>query len=122
MTRETHTLDASDKVLGRLATEIANLLRGKHKIGFTYHQDHGDKVIVLNADKVKLTGRKETQKKYYRHSGYPGGLREISYLEMKAEHPERIIQLAVQNMLPDNRLRAKWLERLTIKVAEKEKI
>lgn len=113
--RATHTVDASGKVLGRLASEVAQLLRGKGKIGFTYHQDHGDKVIVTNAQKVILTGRKAAQKKYYRHSSYPGGLTEISYEEMKSTHPERIVELAVKGMLPDNRLRKEWMKRLTVK-------
>ncbi len=114
----THTLDANGKVLGRLATEIATLLRGKNKVGFTYHQDHGDRVVVKNADKVVLTGNKATQKKYYRHSSYPGGLREVSYKEMSEQHPDRVIRLAVQNMLPNNRLRTGWLKRLIIETGE----
>lgn len=116
--RITHTIDASGKVLGRLATEVAQLLRGKSKVGFTYHQDHGDKVIIINAEKIILTGRKASQKKYYRHSFHPGGLTEISFSEMKATHPERIIELAVKGMLPDNRLRRDWLKRLTVKKGE----
>ncbi len=119
MIRTVHTLDANGRTLGRLATEIATLLRGKNKVGFTYHQDHGDTVVVLNAAKVRLTGKKETQKSYYRHSGYPGNLRKISYLEMKATHPDRIISHAVKLMLPDNRLRAIWLKRLTVKAGER---
>lgn len=110
----THTIDAEGKVLGRLATEVAVLLRGKNKVGFTFNKDHGDRVVIKNADKIVVTGNKASQKKYYRHSGHPGSLREISYQEMKTEHPERIIQLAVRNMLPDNRLRSKWLKRLVI--------
>jgi len=116
--RVTHTIDASGKVLGRLATEVASLLRGKGKIGFTYHQDFGDKVVITNADKIVLTGRKASQKKYYRHSSYPGGLTEISFEKMLATHPERVIELAVTNMLPNNRLRRNWLKRLTIKKGE----
>lgn len=114
----THTLDADGKILGRLATEIATLLRGKNKVGFTYYQDHGDRVIVKNADKIVLTGNKAAQKKYYRHSSYPGGLREVSYAEMSAQHPDRVIRLAVQNMLPNNRLRTAWLKRLIITTEE----
>lgn len=110
----THTIDAEGKVLGRLATEIATLLRGKNKVGFTFNQDHGDRVVIKNADKIVLTGNKATQKKYYRHSSYPGGLREISYKEMHELHPDRVIRLAVQNMLPNNRLRTGWLKRLII--------
>ncbi len=115
MERLTHTIDASGKVLGRLATEIAVLLRGKNKVGFTYHQDHGDKVVVTNAEKVIVTGRKAQQKKYYRHSGHPGGLVTVTYETMHKKHPERIIQLAVRTMLPANRLRNDWMKRLEVK-------
>lgn len=115
MQRTIHNIDAAGKTLGRLATEVAVLLRGKNKVGFTFHQDHGDAVVVTNAAKVRVTGKKAQQKKYYRHSSYPGGLREISYLEMQATHPERIIELAVRTMLPDNRLRNNWMKRLTVK-------
>lgn len=115
---ETHILDAEGKTLGRLSTEIAVLLRGKKKLGFTYHEDHGDFVTVENGHKVRLTGKKESQKMYYRHSTYPGGLTEITYKEMMKTHPERIIELAVKGMLPDNRLRANWMKRLTVNVGE----
>lgn len=108
-----HYLDARGKILGRLATEIASLLRGKSKLGFTYHQDHGDRVVVANADQIRLTGRKAEHKKYYRHSGYPGNLKEISFLRLQQTHPDRIIVIAVSNMLPNNRLRSTWLKRLT---------
>lgn len=117
--RVTHTIDANGRVLGRLATEIAVLLRGKNKIGFTFHQDHGDKVIVNNGEKIVLTGKKEQQKMYYRHSFHPGGLKEITYERMKKEHPERIIELAVKNMLPDNRLRRSWMKRLIVNIGGK---
>jgi len=119
ITRQTHTIDAAGKTLGRLATEIATLIRGKHKIGFTLHQDHGDIVMVHNAEKVRVTGRKAVQKKYYRHSTYPGGLREMTFTQLQATHPERIITLAVKRMLPDNRLRANWLKRLKVTAGEK---
>lgn len=112
--RVIHQLDADGKILGRLATEIAVLLRGKNKIGFTFNEDHGDSVVVTNAEKIRVTGRKADQKMYYRHSSYPGGLKEISYKRMQAEHPERIIELAVRNMLPDNRLRDGWMKKLTV--------
>lgn len=113
-----HTIDAEGKVLGRLATEVAVLLRGKNKVGFTFHEDHGDKVIIKNAEKIHVTGNKASQKMYYRHSTYPGGLREITYKEMHKTHPDRIIRLAVQNMLPNNRLRTGWLKRLIIEVGD----
>ncbi|MEK7548827.1 MAG: 50S ribosomal protein L13 [Patescibacteria group bacterium] len=110
------TIDAANRPLGRLATELAGIIRGKGKIGFTYHQDHGDRVIVINPEKILLTGRKMEQKKYYRHSTYPGGLTEIPVAKMLQTHPERVIRLAVRGMLPDNRLRAKWLKKLVIKL------
>jgi large subunit ribosomal protein L13 len=113
-----HTIDAEGRVLGRLATEIAVLLRGKHKVGFTYHQDHGDQVIVKNAEKVVVTGRKATDKQYYRHSTYPGGLKQTSYAQLQAAHPDRIIRLAVRNMLPNNRLRNIWMKRLVIEAGQ----
>ncbi|MEX1052090.1 MAG: 50S ribosomal protein L13 [Patescibacteria group bacterium] len=115
MERATHTIDASGKVLGRLATEIAVMLRGKNKVGFTFHQDHGDKVVVTNAEKIVVTGRKAEQKNYYRHSGHPGGLKTVGYKTMREKHPERIIMLAVKTMLPANRLRNNWLKRLEVK-------
>lgn len=113
--RVTHQLDANGKVLGRFATEIAFLLRGKNKPGFVYNVDMGDKVVVVNAEKVIVTGRKATQKKYYSHSGYPGSLKETTFEKLQKTKPEQIIYLAVRNMLPDNRLRAHWLKRLEIK-------
>jgi len=115
MIRATHNIDANGKILGRLATEIATLLRGKNKVGFTYHQDLGDKVVVVNAEKVRVTGRKASQKMYYSHSGHPGSLKETNFEKMQKENPEKIIYLAVRNMLPDNKLRALWLKRLEIK-------
>ncbi len=119
ITRQTHTIDAEGRTLGRLATEIATLLRGKNKVGFTLHQDHGDIVIINNAEKVQVTGRKAVQKKYYRHSTYPGGLREMTFTQLQATHPERIIMLAVKRMLPDNRLRTGWMKRLKITPGQK---
>src|SRR3972149_7624733 len=100
-------IDAKGKVLGRLATEIATKLMGKHKADYSPHMDNGDYIVVVNAKEIKVTGRKEEQKKYYRHSGYPGGFKEVSYKEMKEKHPTRILELAVKRMLPDNRLRDK---------------
>jgi large subunit ribosomal protein L13 len=97
-------VDAEDKVLGRLASEIAKLLRGKHKPMYTPHLDTGDFVIVVNAEKVRLTGSKVDRKTYFRHSGYMGGERLIPFRDMQAKHPERIIELAVKGMLPKNNL------------------
>jgi large subunit ribosomal protein L13 len=97
-------VDAENQVLGRLASQIANLLRGKHKPLFTPHLDTGDFVVVINADKVRLTGQKATQKAYFRHSGYMGGERFVPFRQMIEKHPERVIELAVKGMLPKNNL------------------
>ena len=97
-------IDATDVVLGRLATHAAVLLRGKHKTTFAPHMDMGDHVIIINADKVVLTGNKASKKKYYDHSGYPGGLRTTSYTEMIEGKPERVVERAIRGMLPKNSL------------------
>ena len=97
-------VDASGKTLGRIATEIALRLRGKHKPEYTPHMDMGDYIIVINAAQVRVTGRKFTDKKYYRHSVYPGGLKEANFKIMNEHHPERVIELAVKGMLPKNPL------------------
>lgn len=97
-------VDAADKTLGRLATEVARVIRGKHKPMFTPHLDTGDNVIVVNASKVVLTGKKADQKTYFRHSGYMGGEQHIPYRRVMASHPERVIELAVKGMLPKNAL------------------
>lgn len=107
-------VDAEGIVLGRLATKVADVLRGKNKAAYTPFFDTGDFVIIINADKVKLTGRKEDQKMYYRHSGYPGGIKEISYKKMRDTHPERIVTHAVKGMLPKNRLNRKILKKLKV--------
>lgn len=99
-----HIVDAEGKVLGRLAAEIAHVLRGKHLATYTPSIDNGDHVIVVNAEKVRVTGHKVEDKKYYRHSGYPGGLHETSLRQMLEKHPERVIEIAVRGMLPKNRL------------------
>ena len=116
--REWHIIDASDKVLGRLATRIAGLLIGKHKPMFSRHLDVGDFVVVINAEKVRVTGNKEKQKMYYRHSGYPGGLKSTNLEGMRETHPTRIIEYAVKGMLPQNKLRAKRMKRLRIHVGD----
>jgi large subunit ribosomal protein L13 len=113
--QKTHTIDADGQVLGRLSTKVANLLRGKHKTGFTFHQDHGDRVIINNIDKVVLTGKKLENKRYYRHSQYPGGIKSQTAGEIKDKYPERLLINSVKNMLPDNRLRQAWMKRLVIK-------
>ena len=106
--------DASDKVLGRFATKIADKLRGKDKPTFTPHVDGGDFVVVINADKVKVTGNKAEQKKYYKHSLYPGGLKEKSYKEVLESTPERIIENAVKGMLPKNKLGKSIIKKLKV--------
>ncbi len=112
--RKWYIIDAEDKVLGRLATEIATILRGKNKPIYTPHVDTGDFVIVINADKVKLTGRKLEQKKYSYHTGYPGGLRQVSYGELMEKNPEKIIELAVKGMLPKNSLGRQMYRKLKV--------
>ncbi|MFO7774915.1 MAG: 50S ribosomal protein L13 [Candidatus Hydrogenedentota bacterium] len=99
-----YVIDAKDKVLGRVAAEAARLLRGKHKPQYTPYLDCGDHVIIVNAEKARVTGNKYTDKMYYRHTGYVGGLKEASYAEMVAKHPARAMFLAVKGMLPHNRL------------------
>lgn len=111
--REKHVIDASGQVLGRLASEIAILLRGKHKVNFVPHVDNGDMVEVKNVTEIKVTGKKMDQKIYYRHSEYPGGLKETKMSKMFSEKPEEVLRLAVWNMLPKNKLRAKAIKRLT---------
>lgn len=104
ITKKWVVIDAEDQVLGRIATEAAHVLRGKHKPMYTPYLDCGDHVIIINAEKAKLTGRKRNDKKYYRHSGYQSGLTETNYESMLAKHPTRAMTLAVTGMLPHNRL------------------
>jgi large subunit ribosomal protein L13 len=115
-TRERNWLvvDATGKTLGRLATEIANVLRGKRKPEYTPHCDVGDFVIVVNAEKVSVTGNKRQEKRYYRHSGFPGGLRSRSFEEMIERRPEEVLRLAVKGMLPRSRLGRQQLRKLKI--------
>lgn len=112
--RKWYVIDAEDQVLGRLATKIADILRGKNKTNFTPHVDCGDYVIVVNADKVKLTGKKLEQKKYKRHSGYMGGLTEIPYKNLMEDKPEFVIEHAVKGMLPKNRLQKEFMSKLKV--------
>ncbi len=112
--RQWHIIDATDIVLGRLASQTAQLLRGKHKPTFAPHVDTGDFVIVVNAEKVALTGNKRTQKIAYRHSGYPGGLKKTPYSTLLDNKPERAIHLAVKGMLPHNKLGRKMLTKLKV--------
>jgi large subunit ribosomal protein L13 len=104
ITRDWHVVDAAGQTLGRLATEVAGLLRGKHKPTFSPHLNMGDYVVVVNAEKIRVTGRKPQQKMYYRHSGYPGGLKVESLEKLLARRPIRVIEHAVKGMLPHNRL------------------
>jgi large subunit ribosomal protein L13 len=112
--KEWYIVDAADKILGRLATKIAQVLMGKHKPTYTPHMEMGDFVIVINADKVKVTGTKADKKIYYHHSGYPGGLTEIPYKKMQAKAPEKIIIHAVKGMLPNNKLRSRRIAKLKV--------
>ncbi len=112
--RKWYLIDAKGKVLGRVATEVARILRGKNKPTFTPHVDCGDFVIVINAKHVKLTGRKWEQKKYYRHSGYIGGLKEIKATDMLKKYPERLVVHAVKGMLPKNRLGNRLITKLKV--------
>lgn len=107
-------VDAEGKPLGRLATEVARLLRGKHKPMYTPHLDTGDNVIVVNASRVALTGRKAEQKTYFRHSGFMGGEKQIPFLRMIEKHPERVIELAVKGMLPKNSLGRQMRKKLRV--------
>jgi large subunit ribosomal protein L13 len=109
-----HVIDASDVVLGRLASQAAILLRGKHKPIFAPHIDTGDFVIVINAEKVALSGNKLTEKRAYRHSGYPGGLRSVAYGDLLARHPEKLVEKAVRGMLPKNSLGRQMLRKLKV--------
>ena len=112
--REWLVVDAQGQTLGRLATRIASVLRGKHKPIYSPHLDCGDFVIVVNAEKVAVTGRKLDQKIYYRHSGYPGGLKEIDLRKQLQLHPERVVESAVRGMLPKNRLGRKLFKKLKV--------
>jgi large subunit ribosomal protein L13 len=112
--RKWYLFDAENKTLGRFATQIARILIGKDKPQFTPHLDMGDFAVIINASKVKVTGKKFTDKIYYRHSGYPGGLKQINFRDMLAKHPERVIEMAVKRMLPKNRMQAKRMNRLLV--------
>ncbi|MBM9433742.1 50S ribosomal protein L13 [Flaviflexus equikiangi] len=107
-------IDATDVVLGRLASQVAILLRGKHKPNFAPNADLGDHVIIINAEKVRLTGNKRQQKFAYHHSGYPGGMRAVSYEELLTKFPERAVEKAVKGMLPHNRLAAQQIKKLKV--------
>lgn len=112
--RDWYVVDATDKVLGRLAAEIARRLRGKHKAIYTPHVDTGDFIVIVNAGKLRVTGDKANQKKYYRHSGYPGGIYERSFGEMQERFPERVIEKAVKGMLPKGPLGYAMIKKLKV--------
>ena len=112
--REWYVVDATGQTLGRLASQIASVLRGKHKPIFSPHMDCGDFVIVINAEKVRVTGDKLDQKMYYRHSQYPGGLKTISLRDQMKQHPDRVIRFAVRGMLPKNRLGRQMIKKLKV--------
>jgi len=112
--REWWVVDAAGQTLGRMATRIATILRGKHKPMYTPHMDCGDHVIVINAGKIQVTGKRLDQKVYYRHSGYPGGLKSITLRDQLQKHPTRAIQLAVRGMLPKNRLGRQMIKKLRV--------
>lgn len=113
-----YVVNAEGKILGRLASQIATRLRGKHKPEYTPHVDTGDYVVVVNAAKIRVTGRKAMDKKYYRHTRYPGGLRETNFTKMQARHPERALELAVKGMLPKGPLGYAMLKKLKVYGAE----
>ena len=112
--RDWFVIDADGKTLGRMATEIAHRLRGKHKAEFTPHVDTGDYIIVINAGKIRVTGNKTLDKKYYTHTEYPGGIREESFEKLVARKPERVIEIAVKGMLPHNPLGRAMLRKLKV--------
>ena len=112
--RDWFVVDATGKTLGRLATEIARRLRGKHKPEYTPHVDTGDYIVVVNADKVRVTGRKYTDKVYHRHSGYPGGIKSTTFEKLQAKKPERIIEIAVKGMLPKGPMGRQMFRKLKV--------
>ncbi len=109
-----YVVDATDKILGRISTEIANRLRGKHKAEYTPHVDTGDYIVVVNAEKVKVTGNKTTDKIYYHHTGYIGGIKSITFEKLIEKSPERVIQMAVKGMMPKNKLSRSMLSKLKV--------
>lgn len=117
--RNWNLVDAKGEILGRLSSKVAQLLTGKGKATYSPHMDSGDYVVVINAEKIELTGKKKTQKVYRSHSGYPGGFKEVSFAKMRQDAPEEIIKHAVSGMLPDNRLKKDRLTRLKIVVGGK---
>lgn len=118
VTRKWILIDAKDNTLGRIATTISHYLIGKYKTTYTPHVDGGDNVVVINAEKIKVTGDKEIAKRYFRHTGFPGGIKNLSLAQMREKQPEMIIELAVKGMLPKNKLQAERMKRLKVYVGE----
>ncbi|MBI4267328.1 MAG: 50S ribosomal protein L13 [Chloroflexi bacterium] len=116
--RDWHLIDASDKVLGKVATQAAKLLMGKHKPIFCHNLDTGDFVVIINAEKIRATGNKANLKLYYRHSGYPGGLKSVSLGQMMETHPTRVLETAIKGMLPHTRLGEQMMKKLKVFVGE----
>jgi len=116
--RDWYVVDAADKTLGRLSTEIARRLRGKHKTEYTPHVDTGDYIVVINAEKVHVTGKKASDKKYYRHTGYPGGIRALNFEQMIEKAPERVIEYAVKGMMPRGPLGRAMFKKLKVYAGE----
>ncbi len=112
--RDWYVIDAQGQTLGRLATQVATLLRGKHKPTYTPHVDCGDYVIIVNAEKIHVTGQKMTQKNYYRHSGYPGGIKQVTLRDQLQKFPDRVVEQAVRGMLPKNRLGRRMFKKLKV--------
>lgn len=112
--RDWYVVDAQGQTLGRLATRVATILRGKHKASYTPHVDCGDYVVIVNAEKIHTTGQKMTQKKYYRHSGYPGGIREVALRDQLQKFPERVLEYAIRGMLPKNKLGRQMFKKLKV--------
>ena len=121
VTRDWYVVDVADKVLGRVATEIALRLRGKHKPEFTPHVDTGDHIVVINAEKIAVTGKKETDKIYYHHTGFPGGIKDVNVRELREKAPTRILENAVKGMLPKNSLGRAMMKKLHIYAGEEHK-
>lgn len=119
VTRQWHLIDAKGEILGRLSTRIATFLTGKHKATYSTHMDMGDFVVVLNAEKIEVSGRKDQQKMYRRHSGYPQGFKERTYKQVMDTHPERILENAVSGMIPDNKLKSERMLRLKLVIGDK---
>lgn len=118
LAKEWFVVDATGQTLGKLAVQVANILRGKHKPTYTPHVDAGDFVVVINAEKITVSGKKREQKNYVHHTGYPGGFRSVSFKDLQAKHPDRIISKAVKGMLPHNRLGRQLIKKLKVYAGE----